>query len=53
MDVIIGDLLANQAPDPANLALIIEVEAIEDGDPTAAADESVRYLKSKFGHLLT
>ena len=52
LDVIIGDLLANHAPDPGNLPLIIEVEAIEDSDPTAAADESVRYLKDRFGHLL-
>jgi sugar phosphate isomerase/epimerase len=52
LEYIIGVLLANQAPDPKNLHLVIEVEAIEDMDPTAAADESVKYLKEKFGHLL-
>ena len=53
LDVIIGDLLANNAPDPENLPLIMEVEAIEDMDLTVAADESVKYLKEAFGHLLT
>lgn len=52
LDVIIEDILANQAPDPENLPLIIEVEAIEDMDPTVAADESVQYLQDRFGHLL-
>jgi sugar phosphate isomerase/epimerase len=51
-DVIIGDMLANNAPFPKELPLVIEVEAIKDSDPTLAADESVRYLKEKFGHLL-
>ena len=39
-------------PDPKNLSLIMEVEAIENMDPTLAADESARYLKETFGHLL-
>ena len=52
LDIIIEELLANQAPDPENLPLIIEVEAIEDRDPTVAADESVQYLKDRFGYLL-
>lgn len=52
LDVIIGDILANQAPDPENLPLIIEVEAVKDIDPTEAANESVRYLKDRFSHLL-
>lgn len=50
-DFIIGNLLANYAPDPKNLALVMEVEAIKDMDPTVAADESVQYLKEKFDHL--
>lgn len=52
LDFIIGDLLANQAPNPENLPLVIEVEAIEDMDLTVAADESVQYLKDRFGYLL-
>jgi sugar phosphate isomerase/epimerase len=51
-DVIIGELLANYAPFPDKLPLILEVEAIKDSDPTLAADESVKYIKEKFGHLL-
>ena len=51
-DVIIGDILANQAPFPDKLPIILEVEAIKDMDPTIAADESVRYIKESFGHLL-
>jgi sugar phosphate isomerase/epimerase len=51
-DVIIGDILANQAPFPDKLAIILEVEGIKDMDPTLAADESVRYIKESFGHLL-
>jgi len=52
-DVIIGDILANQSPFPDTLPLILEVEAIKDMDPTVAADESIRYIKETFGHLLT
>jgi sugar phosphate isomerase/epimerase len=51
-EYIIGDLLVNQAPDPDNLSLVMEVEAIQNMDPTVAADESAQYLKEKFGHLL-
>jgi len=51
-DVIIGDILANQSPFPDTLPLILEVEAIKDMDPTVAADESVRYIKETFGHLI-
>jgi len=51
-EYIIGELLAKYAPDPKNLPLIMEVEAIKDMDPTLAADESARYLKDKFGYLL-
>jgi len=51
-EYIIGNLLVNQAPDTENLSLVMEVEAIKDMDPTIAADESVIYLKEKFGHLL-
>lgn len=51
-DVIIGEFLAKYAPFPDSLPLILEVEAIRDSDPTQAADESVRYIKERFGHLL-
>ena len=52
LETIIGELLAEQAPDPENLPLVIEVEAIEGSDPTEAADQSVQYLRETFGHLL-
>ncbi len=46
--------LAAKAPDPANLPLVMEVEALGEGaDVEAAADASLEYLRTTFAQYLS